>query len=565
MTVPKSEYGHFLRLNQSDIATNDPMDTSNFRDKIVNNTHHLYTQAGQVRLQWIDADPVFVPNEHDNGLHYMCGFGPFPVTMLHDGALAPIISQIEVAWTGSMGSGSVWTHLRREGESYFTHDGSTTTIATRPDTRQYVLTGTARSWLPLETLTKPGDRIGAADRFATKITGSDTALSHAEGYYCYLDIYAKMNGGSGHAGLWIYSAYAQENIAQTKPLLNFLEGTFSRASSGSYFYEDTSTLEWWRPNELRKVREYTPEGSHYFLFEGSTTNFRTRAEEINNGWTSSSAQVTANSRLAPDRQYDADYVYYTAFDGNVRAGFGNADGPWTMSVFAATSSATKEFRQTFLKADGTEALPYGHYTASIDWQRFAFSVADIGDGASSCQTRFLNSGTFNEGLFLWGMQAETGSFPTSYISASNASATRAADSLHFLSGAGPWVNQPWHFYLKPESGTDDSGLLQNLVAINSTNPDYVRFTAERDRLQVGASGSVVCDTSASLTYSRLDQLRIGLDPPNGIVTIQGATSGNGTYYGVPWTWATDAKIQFGASVNVTGNYFGLMSEPMEGI
>lgn len=341
--------------------------------------------------------------------------------------------------------------------------------------------------------------------------------------------------------------------------LLFSQGAMTRSSEASWFYTSSGEMTWWPENTVRETKEFTPEGYPYFVIEGERVNFLLRTEEIENGWTSSSAQVAADLILAPDGELDADYVYYTAFDGNVRRSFsGQEYEDWCVSAFAVTSSATKEFRLGFLKRDIT--IDYSHHTASINWGRFDYSV-NILSGTANPQFRFLNSGTFNEGVFLWGAQAETGSFPTSYIRNTTVLNTREADNLSF-SEAGSWVNEPWHFYFKPESGTDDVGILQNLVTINSTNPDYVRLTAERNRIQVGSGGVIVCDTSASLTISRFDEIKIILDPISGTLKIEGATGGNGTYIGVPWAWRVNQKIQFGASNNVTGPFYGLLSEPI---
>jgi hypothetical protein len=163
----------------------------------------------------------------------------------------------------------------------------------------------------------------------------------------------------------------------------------------------------------------------------------------------SRTEVVANQITAPDGTLSADLVQAitgsTTGEQYVRKGFTGLSGVHTTSAFVKKAN----WRYITIRAGGTICI------FDIDTAQFTLSsgvttsVQDYGDGwyrisvsqAATGATDFPTIGTAptatdvvwstapasNEGVYVWGMQYEAVSFPTSYISTSGSTATRAAD------------------------------------------------------------------------------------------------------------------------------------------
>ena len=113
----------------------------------------------------------------------------------------------------------------------------------------------------------------------------------------------------------------------------------------------------------------------------------------------------------------------------------------TFSFFGKSNTASNQTMQ-FRKSDGSVVT---EITITPEWQRFSISqsVASINTGFQ-IWSPFNVSYTANVDISIWGMQLEEGSFPTSYISTSGSTATRAADVASIPTSA---------FGYNPDKGT----------------------------------------------------------------------------------------------------------------
>jgi hypothetical protein len=192
------------------------------------------------------------------------------------------------------------------------------------------------------------------------------------------------------------------------------------------------------------------------LIEEGRTNLCTYSSDLSqaspgvyNNWTQ--ATVTTDTAVAPDGTTTAD-----TFSGNAPT----ATRAWT---FAATAGTTYTFSMYVKRNPASNDTNLNYFSASIAWSNngstlTGYTTAGLNvhtlpqgvwtrvstsytcpTGATSMQFGPSNGGQGSPGdqlysLFIWGCQIEAGSFPTSYIPTSGASATRAYDSAIMAGG-----------------------------------------------------------------------------------------------------------------------------------
>jgi hypothetical protein len=225
--------------------------------------------------------------------------------------------------------------------------------------------------------------------------------------------------------------------------------TFTRASGGTYL--DSDGLLKTATNNIPRI-EYAADGTlKGLLIEEQRTNLVTWSEDFTNGfWTKSNTAVTADAAIAPDGATTADLIYPLT-SGNQRHIRVATYNPWTGTLTASFYAKTAGIRYlVVVDTDGAGAgvgfdLQDGAVTISgaAASDGTTASVTDAGNGWYRCTYTSTNgyfylmpsdtvSGVFvtangTDGLYIWGAQLEAGSFPTSYIPTSGATATRSAD------------------------------------------------------------------------------------------------------------------------------------------
>ncbi len=183
--------------------------------------------------------------------------------------------------------------------------------------------------------------------------------------------------------------------------------------------------------------DYTGGGCPSLLLEPQRTNLALSSEDFTNltYWFPTNVTTTANTTISPDGTLNADTANFGAGANALNSGntfAGNSDV--TISVFVkAGSISIFRIRESFYigsscvfdltaKTAGAggrlEEYPNG-------WFRCSFTY-NLGVGQTNINWIF-DSNTAAGTFFLWGAQAEAGSYATSYIPTTTAAVTRAAD------------------------------------------------------------------------------------------------------------------------------------------
>jgi len=168
------------------------------------------------------------------------------------------------------------------------------------------------------------------------------------------------------------------------------------------------------------------------LLEPSRTNIWPYSEYLDFGAdTVTSVTITQNTTetLSPEGLYNATKLESSGpwiFRENIAS---TATGTWTISCYVKAVNASSN--NTFRLSVGGNNLS-SNLTATSEWQKFDFTFTDGGGSG----TGFIrDSSSNNADLYIYGLQVEQGSYPTSYIpNHSGGSVTRGADSSDITSG-----------------------------------------------------------------------------------------------------------------------------------
>ena len=188
-------------------------------------------------------------------------------------------------------------------------------------------------------------------------------------------------------------------------------------------------------------------GCPSLLLEKQSTNLVTYSEQFDQ-WSVGNLSVTANNTTSPDGTQNADLL--TADGTNIQhfVEKGVAQSDKTYSVFAKMgtqryiqilTSGTAAAVANFDLQDGVANMIGSNSVASIQnygngWYRCILQTNDVLAGdfyvnyASSLTMGRFGATTTSNTLYIWGGQAESGSYPTSYIPTTSSSATRVADA-----------------------------------------------------------------------------------------------------------------------------------------
>ena len=202
------------------------------------------------------------------------------------------------------------------------------------------------------------------------------------------------------------------------------------------------------------------------LVEEARTNLLLRSEEFNDAYWTTSVLVASNSTTSPDGVLTADLLADTV-DASAQAHqvsriLSVTSGvAYTLSAYikagtgigfslgaSAAGAFTVEQRVVFNAVTGVATLSLGTPTnisitpTGSGWYRCSCVITPTTTGNATIVLRLYNSagagfyqGDGTQNAYLWGAQLEAGSFPTSYISTTSATVTRAADVASIGSSA----------------------------------------------------------------------------------------------------------------------------------
>jgi len=217
------------------------------------------------------------------------------------------------------------------------------------------------------------------------------------------------------------SAYGTGKLIAMKPLAGGFDLDVVRSTT-AYRTNSSNLLESVAANVPRL--DYDGVTCPSVLVESQSTNLLHYSQEFDNTyWKKNSSTVTANDTTAPDGTTTAEKL---ALGGvaNARVFRNSTVTTSNTHVLSIFMKGTAGEKVTIEAGSGANSV-----TLTADWVRY--NVVNTG-GETSTNVRVINraaNGDDANDVFIWGIQLEEASTPSSYIVTTSASATRNADVL----------------------------------------------------------------------------------------------------------------------------------------
>jgi hypothetical protein len=232
------------------------------------------------------------------------------------------------------------------------------------------------------------------------------------------------------------------------------------------------------------------------LLEPQRTNLVTYSEQFNNpDWSKAETTITANAIASPDGYINADKVEATNTIGNYVNQSSTNTGTYTHSVYAKAgnvSSFTILWASYSSGKGATFNLSNG--TATTVGATVTATITNVGNGWYRCTTTdtsanyivliSLNNPTntaisIGSYIYLWGAQAESGAYATSYIPTLGTSVTRVADAASKTSASALIGQTEGTIFVEFQKnvGTDAANVVFSLSDGTSSNLIYYNLNS----------------------------------------------------------------------------------------
>jgi len=261
-------------------------------------------------------------------------------------------------------------------------------------------------------------------------------------------------------------------------------------------------------------------GCPHHLLEPQRTNLLTHSEDFS-GYSSTNLNIISNQNISPSGVLNGTFLRPTTTNGGhqIYKNTSLTAGTNTLSVFIKAGNYSK-FRLYFY--DGTTAHEvYGdslngtiHSTNSTvkvesygnDWYRYSVTATNASTSVGNYTIRVTNESYQDnwaangvDGLYIFGLQFEAGSYPTSYIKSSGSATTRLAETATG-SGSAATFNDSEGCLMAEISALANDGTFRSLTISDGTVTNRVMFsylsTSNSLRAYIrNASGEVFSFTS----------------------------------------------------------------------
>jgi len=332
----------------------------------------------------------------------------------------------------------------------------------------------------------------------TESPATSTITSVGNGWY-RISITTTMASVSG--GWAVYSstgdgltAYAGTNGASAL----YLWGVqINNGSTAKPYFPTTDRL-----NVPRLTYQNGGGGCPSLLLEKQSTNYAQYSEDFSNGfWTKdTTTTITANDAISPDGTQNADRFESPSPSKGIYS-YG-VSGSETISVYIKAGNSSNVGKSAVLFT--TTATQ--DFILTNDWQRISVSGA-----ASSLWALYPTATNSFTNVLIWGAQAEGGSYPTSYIPTTSASATRVADTCS-KTGISSLIGQTEGvlFIDLIASSYNADGTSYSLLATLGNSSENIQIYTNNAGLYYNITATTVADASTGITLINGGRYKIAI-------------------------------------------------------
>jgi hypothetical protein len=256
--------------------------------------------------------------------------------------------------------------------------------------------------------------------------------------------------------------------------------------------------------------DYTS-GFGSLLLEPQRTNLITYSEDFSQ-WQKLNSTVTSNDVTSPDGKINADLINYdiTSSNGYIRIAHTASsvvsfyvkykDIQWLM-VYGSGLGAGKfiDIENNIIGANVGSGASAEITNVGNGWKRVVLkssssNITQTSIYAASSDGSYATV-TLSGGVYLWGAQAEAGSYPTSYISTEGSTVTRAADVANNSGNADLFNDSEGVLYVDSAALADDGANRQMTVYGTGGNSVrlYYHTTSNTIRLLIQGGGTTKVD------------------------------------------------------------------------
>lgn len=353
-------------------------------------------------------------------------------------------------------------------------------------------------------------------------------------------------------------------------LLHLASGTFTRSTSGSYYDGNMHTISWAPPNVLR----YEDRGDGHgrlALLEGSRTNQAASSENLvaTLGYTAQGYFSSPDNRLVG--------TLFTGSDINTRIERTITKTAWSVNTSGSISVFVKHsgsgdvpFNLSLTSPDSSQV--FSVFTASSNWNRFDATFLSISGAANNTAAIYGSRDGVDREYGVFGLQVETNAlFPSSYISTSNGSVTRASDMLMFQTGTFPpnmYGSGSLEVDVYPDFSSDDvinGNTVHAIFGFNTNN--LIRFEKNANTCRLRIIDGAITRLNQIVEFDRYQKITIKLFADNTntswvTASLAGFSNGNGNIALTPTEWgdvAATSPLYIGNVAGFANAFFGRIS------
>jgi len=290
---------------------------------------------------------------------------------------------------------------------------------------------------------------------------------------------------------------------------------YNNGAGNSLTLDNVSVKEVTRDNVPRI--DYTGGGCPHILAEPQRTNIITYSNSNNLNFALDNVSMAYNSVVSPDGTTNGILFKQTGTNNSNSAynyGLTTADGTYTYSIFLKSSDSESiriyssngavTLVQNFNPQTMTEGILAGNLNLNFQdygggWFRMSFTRT-LSSAANHRLSIYPDRNNTQKGLYIYGIQVEVGSYPTSYIPTSGSTVTRNQD-IFTRDGIGSLINSTEGVLFVEAKTTYDSSTSRRITLSDGSTSNRVSLEFDETTENVIKAFITLNGASETLVYT----------------------------------------------------------------